>query len=260
MGIKASARADQILLEVRHLGSASVEHLCRITGASLATMRRDLQELEGRGCLRRTRGGAAAIEPLFYEPFRHDSSFQEQMNRNAEQKRRIGIAASELIEDGETISITPGTTTTEVIRNLRNRGGVTVVTSTVSVAMELSSQKNVDVFVTGGFLRGHWFSMVGPSAVAAAGRVFPDKMFIGVNGIDAERGLTSLDADEAELIAVMMRQAKRRIVVADSSKLGAVARHFISPADEVEMLITDSGASDGDVGPFLHAGIEVRRV
>jgi len=68
--------------------------------------------------LRRTHGGAIAIEPLFYLPFRHDSSFQEQTGRNAEEKRRIGFAAAAMVEDGDTIAVTPGTTTTEVVRNL----------------------------------------------------------------------------------------------------------------------------------------------
>src|ERR1035438_3462332 len=204
MDEKSSTRAEKILELVRSRGSVDGEELAKTLGVSIATVRRDLHDLDQKGLLRRTHGGAKAIGPLFYEPFRHDSSFQEQVDRFAEEKRRIGFAACELIEDGDIIAVTPGTTTTEVVRGIRRQKGVTVVTSTVNIAMELSKRKDIEVIVTGGHLRGHWFSMVGPAAVHTASRIFPDKIFIGVNGIDAERGLTSLSAEEAELIAILM--------------------------------------------------------
>ena len=102
--------------------------------------------------------------------------------------------------------------------------------------------------------------MVGPSAVEAASRVFPDIMFIGVNGVDAERGLTSLSAEEAQLIAVMMRQSARKIVVADHSKLGIAATHLIAPVSGIEMLITDAGASEAQLAPFIARNVQVRVV
>jgi DeoR family transcriptional regulator of aga operon len=257
---KHSQRTDEILKLVRQGGMIANEQLAEHLSVSVTTVRRDLQDLEMQGLLRRTHGGAIAIEPLFYEPFRHDSSFQEQTGRNAEEKRRIGFAAAAMVEDGDTIAVTPGTTTTEVVRNLRNLRGVTVVTSTVNVAMELSNRKDIEVYLTGGYLRGHWFSMVGPAAVHSARRIFPDKMFVGVNGMDADRGLTSLDEEEAELISVMMEQSKRKIVVADHTKLGAVATHLIAPVDGVERLITDTAAADLQLAPFGARKIEVVRV
>src|ERR1051326_7462422 len=116
MTSKGASRTEQILRELRQAGSISVEHLCALLSVSVATVRRDLQELENRGLLRRTHGGAVSIEPLFYEPFRHDSSFQEQIERHAEEKRRIAVAAADMVQDGETIALTAGTTTTEVVR------------------------------------------------------------------------------------------------------------------------------------------------
>ena len=156
-----------ILRELRQAGTVSVEALRDKLEVSLATVRRDLQELEDRGLLRRTHGGAIPIEPLFYEAFRHDRSFQEQVGSFAEEKRRIALAAAELISPGDTIALTAGTTTTEVVRSLPALGGLTVVTNTVNVAMELSNRRDIHVFVTGGHLRGDWFSLVGAAAVAA---------------------------------------------------------------------------------------------
>lgn len=260
MSTKAAQRRDRILRELQHSGSVTAEHLSAVLEVSIATARRDLQELEDTGMLRRTHGGAVSIEPLFYEPFRHDSSFQEQIERHAEEKRRIALAAAELVGDGDTIALTAGTTTTEVVRGIRNHHGVTVVTSTVNVAMELSKRKDLEVFVTGGFLRGDWFSLVGDAANYAMRQVFVDKAFLGVNGICAEKGLTSLNPGEAAINRVIVGQARQRIAVADHSKLGCAATHRFCDAKDIHILITDTGASDEAVAPFLARGIEVRRV
>ncbi|TPG66362.1 DeoR/GlpR family DNA-binding transcription regulator [Hymenobacter nivis] len=253
----AAVRAQTIVEKLLHTGTVAVDELAAQFGVSVATVRRDLVELEHRGRLRRTHGGAVPIEPLLYEPFRYNSSFHEQIDRNLAEKRRIGLAAAALIEPGETISLTAGTTTTQVTRSLRPGANVTVVTNTVNVAMELSQRADVRVFVTGGFLTGGWFSLVGPATAQALGQFFVDKVFIGVNGIDAQRGLTSLHPEEAAVIQAMLRQAKRRIVVADHSKLGVVATSLICPTAEIHQLITDAGATEAQVAPFRQLGIEV---
>ena len=257
---KQSNRNSFILRELRQAGSISVEDLRDKLNVSLATVRRDLQELEHRGLLRRTHGGAIPIEPMIYEAFRHDRSFQDQVDRFAEEKRRIAMAAADLISPGDTIALTAGTTTTEVARNLHAIGGITVVTNTVNVAMELCKRKDVHVFVTGGHLRGDWFSLVGLEAVANMSKVYVDLLFIGVNGLDAQKGLTCINGDEAEINRSMVQQAKRKIAVTDHSKLGVVTRWVICPTESIEMLITDSGATDKMIAPYLEKKIEVRRV
>jgi DeoR family transcriptional regulator of aga operon len=255
-----SERDTAIVEQVLREGAVSVEALARGLGVSLSTVRRDLAQLERQGLVRRTHGGAEAASPLLYEPFRHDSSFQEQEGRHAGEKRRIGLAAAELVRDGEAIGLTAGTTATQVARSLRHRKGITVVTNTVNVAMELCNREELSVYVTGGYLRGGWFSLVGAPAARGAGELFLDKIFIGVNAIDAERGLSCLHPDEAAINRALVAQARERIVVADRSKLGRVVRCLICPTSEVRMLITDRDASDEQVRPFAAQGIEVRRV
>jgi DeoR family transcriptional regulator of aga operon len=257
---KHANRTGEILRKLRQAGSVSVETLSEELGVSLATIRRDLQELELRGLLRRTHGGALPIEPLFYEPFRHDRSFQDQVGSFATEKRRIALAAVEQVSAGDTIALTAGTTTTEVIRSLQGLSGITVITNTVNVAMELSARKDVDVFVTGGHLRGDWFSLVGPAAIASMKGLYADVLFVGVNGIDAHRGLTCLNPDEADINRTMVQQAKRKIAVTDHSKLGVVTKWLICPVDEIDMLITDSGATDEMIAPFQERGLKVSRV
>ncbi|HTW80958.1 MAG TPA: DeoR/GlpR family DNA-binding transcription regulator [Terracidiphilus sp.] len=253
-------RTGLILTSLQQAGSVVVEDLAERFKVSVVTIRRDLDQLEQRGLLRRTHGGAVSIEPLFYEPFKKDRSFLEQMERQANEKRRIGRAAAALISPGETIAITPGTTTAEVIRGLPLNSRITVVTNTANIAMELSKRKDVNVFVTGGHLHGEWFSLVGPTAIRSLENMIIHTMFVGADGIDAEWGLSCFSSDEAELNAAMVRHARRHIAVVDHTKLGVVADWRICEAGKLKKLITDTGATDEMVAPFRNLGIEVMRV
>src|SRR5579859_6599346 len=260
VGTTTKGRGERILQTLLRTGQVSVDDLAAQLEVSVATVRRELTELERQGLLRRTHGGAISVEPLLYEPFRHQSSFQEQEQQHVEEKRRIALVAADLVNDGETIALTAGTTTTQVARNIRHRKGITIVTNTVNVAMELSYRSDLTVFVTGGFLHGGWFSLVGSAGIHAVGEMFVDKVFIGVNGIHAERGLTAHHVDEAAMNRAMIRQARKKIVVTDHTKLGYVATALICGIDEIDMLITDSAAADEAIEPFLARGIEVQRV
>ena len=257
---KQEGRLTSILSALQQSGSVSVEGLSKDLDVSLVTIRRDLDELEGRGLLRRTHGGAVSIEPLFYEPFRNDRSFLAQVERFAEEKRRIGRAAAALIQEGEIIGLTPGTTTTEVIRGIPLNRKITVVTSTVNVAMELSKRKDLEVFVTGGHLRGDWFSLVGPTAAESLSRVMIHTLFIGADGVDAKSGVSCFSPDESQLNSTMVKHARRKIAVLDHSKFGVVAGWKICPTSELDILVTDTGASEEMIAPFQKAQVEVMRV
>lgn len=257
---KQQLRLTSILTSLQQSGSVSVEGLSKELNVSLVTIRRDLDALERQGLLRRTHGGAVSIEPLFYEPFRNDRSFQAQVERFADQKRRIGRAAASLIKDGEIIALTPGTTTTEVIRGLPLNHKITVVTSTVNVAMELSKRKDLDIFVTGGHLRGEWFSLVGPTAAQSLSHLLIHTLFIGADGIDPKWGVSCYISDEAQLNSSMVKHAQRKIAVVDHSKFGVVAGWRICPTSDLDILITDSGATDEMIAPFEKAQIQVMRV
>ncbi len=257
---KQRVRLTAILRELRRSGTVSVETLSADLDVSLVTIRRDLDQLERDGLLHRTHGGAVSIEPLFYEPFKNDRSFQAQLEKFADEKRRIGRAAAALIEKGETIALTPGTTTTEVIRSLPLNQNITVVTNTVNVAMELSKRKDLDIFVAGGHLRGDWFSLVGPTAIQSLQRMLIHTLFIGADGIDAVWGASCLSSDESDLNSAMVKLARRRIAVVDHSKFGVVAGWRICQTQDLHCLITDTGATDEMIEPFRKAGVDVRRV
>jgi DeoR family transcriptional regulator, aga operon transcriptional repressor len=259
--MKSEDRREQVLVELRKKGSVSLEELMKRLGASAASIRRDLSKLQQQGLIRRTHGGATLVEPLLYEPFRYDSLFQKRAQHRPAEKRRIGAAGAELIHEHETIGFTAGTTTTYVARNIRNRRNIRVITNAINIAMELCNCEGLQTFVTGGVVQ--WagsFSLVGQGAVNFLNEIYMDKVFISACGIDVNRGLTVIEPEESVTFRAMLHQGKVRIVVADSSKIGAVTPAFVCPVSDIHVLITDSRASDKSIAPFLDRGIEVKRV
>jgi DeoR family transcriptional regulator of aga operon len=145
-----------------------------------------------------------------------------------------------------------------VMGNLRN---LRVVTNAVNIAMELCNCEGLQTFVTGGFVQ--WagsFSLVGQGAINFLNDMYLDKVFVSACGIDIARGLTVIEPEESLTFRAMIHQAKSRIVVADSTKLGSVTPALVCPINEINMLITDTRATDKAVAPFIERAIEVRRV
>ena len=225
-----NARGKKILRQLLCDGEVAVDQLAMRFKTSSETIRRELAKLESAGLLRRTHGGAIQVEPLLYEPFRYLSSFRAQEQLHTDEKRRIGLAAADMIKDGETIAIGAGTTTTHVARAIGYRKGITVITNAVNIAMELSHRADLKIIVIGGSMSGDGFALTGPTGIAEVGEVFYDKAFIGVDGIHPDHGLTSNYADHASVHRAMIGQANQRIVVADHTKLGNVGYALIVPA------------------------------
>lgn len=254
-----SDRAEQILQELLRHGEVSVDGLAKSYGVSAATIRRDLSELERQGLLRRVHGGASPVAPMLYEPFRHLSSFQEQEEKCAAEKRQIGLTAASIISDGETIALGAGTTTTQLARCIRHRKGITIITNAINIAMELSHLPDIKVSMTGGSLSGDWFALVGDVAQRNIGEIFYDKAFIGVDGAHAEHGMTTNYPDQAAIHRAMMRQARQRIVLADHRKIGTIGRSLIWPASDIDKLIVDKSTTEEAIAPFTAKGIVILR-
>ncbi|HKW98573.1 MAG TPA: DeoR/GlpR family DNA-binding transcription regulator [Bryobacteraceae bacterium] len=237
-----------------------MEEIAARTGASPATIRRDLRALEAKNFVRREHGAVRLAESPTFEPFLDDPGFREQLHRMAREKRRIGAAAASLIEDGATVGISAGTTSNQIARELRGKKNLTVVTNALHVAMELSREESIRVHLSGGYLSGSWFALVGPRALEFAGTLFTDKFFFGANGVHAEHGVTDQHTEEAAVNQALARQARQRILVVDHTKFGKIARCLVCPIREVNMILTDTGASDEMIAPFQDLGIQVLRV
>jgi DeoR family transcriptional regulator of aga operon len=260
MSAKIDDRGDRIMRALLRAGDITVEELVKQVGTSAPSIRRDLTRLEKRGLVLRTHGGATLVEPLLYEPFRHDTSFQARELRSADQKRRIGLAAAELIHEKQTVGLTAGTTTTQIGRSLRHRRGIHVVTNALNIGMELCNQPAIKTTLTGGTLAWAWtFALAGQAALNTLNDVYLDMVFVGVTGFDLERGATTLEVEEATVTRAMIRQAKQVIVVADSSKVGTVSPALICPASSVQVLVTDTELPQEKYDAIVAAGIQVFR-
>src|ERR1019366_4122791 len=156
MSDRQQRRTERILKLLLHKGSVSVAELIASLHTSAPSIRRDLTLLEAQGLIRRTHGGAALVQELLYEPFRYDAAFQTRQHPFVREKRHIGVAAAELIEENETIGLTAGTTTTWVARSLRHRNNLTVVTNAVNIGMELCNMPGLKIHLTGGYVRWPW--------------------------------------------------------------------------------------------------------
>jgi DeoR family transcriptional regulator of aga operon len=253
-------RSEQIVKFLLKTGTATIDELLAVAGSSAPSIRRDLARLESRGLIRRTHGGATLVEPMLYEPFRYDSSFLAREQRFAVEKRRIGLAAAELVQAGETVGLTAGATTTHVDRSLRHRDKIQVITNAINIGMELCNQPGIRTCLTGGVVTWAWsFSLTGNAALTFLDNVYMDRVFLSVTGLDAERGATTLETDEALIYRKMLKQSKQVIVTTDSSKLGKVSPAFICPCNEIHILITDAGATAEVIAPFERQGIRVIR-
>jgi DeoR family transcriptional regulator, aga operon transcriptional repressor len=261
MSAKTEQRGKKILQVLLQRGNASVEELAGILTTSAPSVRRDLARLEERNLVHRTHGGARLAGQMQYEAFRFDSSFHVRESRFSEEKRRIGVSAAELIREHDTVGFTAGTTPTQVARCIRHRNSIHVITNAVNIGMELSNQPALNVTLTGGTMR--WagaFSLTGPTAIEMLNGVFMDRVFIGVCGVDVQRGASTIEPDEAAVFRAMVRQAKQVIVVADSSKIGMTSPALICPASDIDILVTDSGIAQEALEGFRSGGIEVYAV
>jgi len=258
MSNKTELRAEAIMKRLLSQGECSVEELVDFTGASAPSVRRDLIDLEQRGLIRRTHGGATLVEPLLYEPFRYDVSFQAREQKNAAQKRHIGLAAAELVKENEVIGLTAGSTTTQIGRALRHRQKIQIVTNAINIAMELCNQHGLRTYLLGGMIQHAWaFSLTGPHTGHLLDALYLDKLFVGGLGIDPQRGITTIEHDEAETFRAMAARSHSVIAVMDSSKIGAVKPALVCPVAQIKTFVTDSSATEEQLAPFRAAGIEV---
>lgn len=247
-------RLSSILDELSSGGSVRVAELSDRFGVSVATIRRDLELLEEQRLVSRVHGGAVARGLLYELPLRY------KVARNQDEKRRIALAAAALVEEGSTVGLTGGTTTTEVARALSEVPDLTIVTNALNIASELAIRSNLKLVVPGGVARSASYELVGPIAESALGGLNLDVVFVGVDGIAPQQGLTTHHEVEAYTNRVLIQRAARSIAVADSSKLGRVAFARICDADEVDGLISDAEADREVIDAFEAVGIDVKLV
>ncbi|MDI7276339.1 MAG: DeoR/GlpR family DNA-binding transcription regulator [Anaerolineae bacterium] len=231
--------------------AVSVAELSERFSVSAATIRADLDELERRGLILRTHGGAVRVDRNGRE-----FSFQVREQAQVEEKRRIGAAAAEMVADGDAIALDASTTALQIARRLRGRRELTVVTSSLMVAMVLCNSPGVTVVMPGGVLDPNTISLVGALGTDTLSKCNAGKGFFGVRGLTLD-GLTDVNSYEVELKRSLISASREVNIVADSSKWGRVALVSLVSWSAVHRVISDRGAPADMVEALRARGIEV---
>jgi DeoR/GlpR family transcriptional regulator of sugar metabolism len=250
-----SDRLQRIKEYVAKNGRATIAELGAFVRASQATVRRDIDHLASEGAIVRLHGGACWPEAPRLEP-----PVLQRAGVCSEEKRRIGMAASTLIGDGETVFLGSGSTVLELARNLRGREGLTIITNSLPVLNVLADSPGIKVIVTGGFLRYDELSFIGHLVEKTLRDLRADKVVIGIQGIHLEHGLTNEYLPEALSDRAIIGFSRTVIVVADSTKFGKVKPSFVCELDVVSRIVTDAGAPPEMIGELDRRGIPVMTV
>lgn len=244
-----SLLADQERVTVRELADRF--------NVSAVTIRGDLDVMADAGHLVRSHGGGVPrLDP------QHDIPLDVKETLHRVEKQRIGRAAAAHVREGDTIILDSGTTTAEIARQLKTRvpGRITVITNGLNIAAELSQHPMMRVIVVGGMLRQTSHSLVGPHAEQTLSGLRADRLFLGVDGLDPDVGLTTPDVLEAQLNALMIRVSREVTVVADASKFGRRSLSVIGTLDVVHRLITNRDADSRTLRTLRGRKIEVELV
>lgn len=248
-------RRRAILDILNREGRLLVGDLARHFKTSQVTIRKDLDVLQGQGLVHRSHGGALPVREGALE----DPTLLEKEKLHRKEKLHIAAAAAAMVKEGQVVILDSGTTTTAIARALRNFRKLTIVTNAVNIAAELAGTE-VEVILTGGTLRKNSFSLVGPMAEETLRHLNADILFLGVDGIDAQYGLSTPNLLEAKVNRLMVEGAKRTVAVCDSSKFGRRSLSQILPLSAIHGVITDRGIPKNELKALKKAGIEMTLV
>lgn len=227
-------RREMLLEYIRKHGSASVHALSGEFYLHEATVRRDLNTMAEQGLITRIRGGAAVTEeseseiPLFV---------RETQFRN--EKQHIAAKAAKLVRDGNSLFIDSSSTAAFMIRHLRDRRGLRIVTDGIRTCMMLAQLPGAEIFTVGGRLRGNSLSIAGSIALEDIARFHFDAAFFSCRGVDINAGLTDTSEEEALFRKCLIEHSERSILLADHSKLEHVSFYTVAPISELSAIVTD---------------------
>ncbi|HEX7012013.1 MAG TPA: transcriptional repressor AgaR [Steroidobacteraceae bacterium] len=249
-----SSRRQRIGVMLQENGSVQVLELASMFGVSTQTIRKDLHYLEKRGVATRSYGGAISSQVVGIAT---ETAVDAKRALHAQEKEKIGRRAAQMVQPGESIVLDSGTTTAQIARFLPDTDEITVVTNDFGVLAELAAKSRIQVVVLGGTLRRKNLAFYGAQTEAAIAELSVDKLFLGVDGLHAQKGITTHYEREAILNRMMVEVAQQVIAVTDSSKFGRMCLHKIVDLDELDMLITDSGADEAALEAIRKRDIEV---
>jgi DeoR family transcriptional regulator, fructose operon transcriptional repressor len=250
----AAERKQAIVTRLRADGRIDAGEIAARLGVTKETVRKDLIGLERQGLLRRVHGGAVPVERFSFEP-----PVSTRIYYSREKSRIAAAALAHLPGAGGSVLIDAGSTTARLAELFPSDRELTVYTNTLPIAMTLINRPLLTVVTLGGRIRPLTIAEVGDRAARALSEINVDVAFLGTNAISVERGLTTPDQAEAAVKRQMLASARRRILLADHSKVGAVSLCKHADLSDIDLLITDTGLADAELRALQAAGLEVEQ-
>lgn len=248
-------RHKYILDELKKHGYVKVSELSEELEVSEVTIRKDLKHLEDKKLLYRNHGSASSLSSIISD--RH-IDIKEKMQ--AEEKALIAKKAKTLIDVNDKIMIASGTTLLALANELNTSENITVITSSVKVSLALCYNPNIEVIQLGGTMRKNSVSIIGHYAENILKSLSCDKLFLGVDGIDLDYGLTTSDMNEARINQQMIEASQKTIILTDSSKFSKRGFCKICDINQIHHIITDKEAPSHIIDMIRERGIEVTLV
>jgi DeoR/GlpR family transcriptional regulator of sugar metabolism len=250
-------RLQLILERLLADGKVFVADLAKRFGLSRSTIRNDLAKLQSRGLLVRTYGGAVLPEQVDTHLVVRKSTLRQRAEQHRAEKEAIGRAAAGLVSDGDTIMIDGGSTTHYVVRHLLDKRGLTFVTNATSLLPDLLSISDADIWLTGGFLHRGFETALGEASIEVLERFRATKAILGIDGVSLQGGFTATNSSVARAKQKMAASSAQVIIVCDHTKFGQVCLIPIARIEEIDYLVTDSGASSDAVEAIRARGTTV---
>ncbi len=250
--MKIDKRKNKILEILEKNGTVRVTSLSKTLNVSEVTVRNYLADLEKKGLLTRVHGGAI----FSYMPY-YSMNLNQRMETNQKPKQRIAKRAASLIKPNDTVMLNAGTTTLLVFRSLPSDYNLNIVTNSISIALEGSSNPNYNIVLIGGTINSKFQFTYGEEATDLLKRYHADKLILSVDGVDAQNGLSTYYAEETHVDRAMMEQADSCIIVADSSKFNKKAFSKIYDIAKADYIVTDKQLLKEESDEISNMGIEL---
>lgn len=245
-------RRERILDMIKSQRRVTIAELSQVFRLGEATIRRDLSELEGRGLIRRTHGGAIPAESTNEEiPVRVRES------RQTAEKERIAEFVFRLVRNGESLMMDGGSTTRSIAAKLKNRSNLVVVTNSPLVANEFAGCNGNQAILVGGIMQEKTLVTVGPIAEQTLRQFRVDRAIIGMSALAPDEGFFTVSPLEAEIKRIMISLGREAIVAMDSSKVGRVGFSFVTGFEDVDKLIMDENLAKDDFAKLEKQGMEI---